>query len=62
MVEWQRDVSDPNEFLTALKVDLYPKSLHFTPKGKVVVLHAKPRPSTLPTRFTEVATLAWEPK
>src|SRR6202790_5442707 len=44
VVEWQRDVSDPNEFLTALKVDLYPEEVYtFTPKGKVVVL---PRDAT----------------
>src|ERR1700758_4369471 len=44
VVEWQRDVSDPNEFLSTLKVDLYPEEVYtFTPKGKVVVL---PREST----------------
>jgi GTP pyrophosphokinase len=44
VVEWQRDVSDPNEFLATLKIDLYPEEVYtFTPKGKVVVL---PRDST----------------
>ena len=44
MVEWQRDVCDPNEFLSTLKVDLYPEEVYtFTPKGKVLVL---PREST----------------
>src|SRR5216110_48946 len=44
VVEWQRDVSDPNEFLSTLKIDLYPEDVYtFTPKGKVVVL---PRDST----------------
>jgi GTP diphosphokinase / guanosine-3',5'-bis(diphosphate) 3'-diphosphatase len=44
VVEWQRDVSDPNEFLSTLKVDLYPDEVYtFTPKGKVVVL---PRDAT----------------
>jgi guanosine-3',5'-bis(diphosphate) 3'-pyrophosphohydrolase len=44
VVEWQRDVSDPAEFLSALKVDLYPEEVYtFTPKGKVVVL---PRDAT----------------
>src|SRR5579862_4611939 len=39
VVEWQRDVSDPNEFLSSLKVDLYPEEVYtFSPKGKVVVL------------------------
>jgi len=44
VVEWQRDVTDPSEFLSTLKVDLYPEEVYtFTPKGKVVVL---PREST----------------
>src|SRR6201981_2349311 len=44
VVEWQRDVSDPNEFLSTRKVDLYPEEVYtFTPKGKVLVL---PREST----------------
>jgi GTP diphosphokinase / guanosine-3',5'-bis(diphosphate) 3'-diphosphatase len=44
VVEWQRDVSDPTEFLSTLKIDLYPEEVYtFTPKGKVVVL---PRDAT----------------
>ena len=44
LVEWQRDVSDPDEFLSSLKIDLYPEEVYtFTPKGKVVTL---PREST----------------
>jgi len=44
VVEWQRDVSDPAEFLSTLKIDLYPEEVYtFTPKGKVMVL---PRDST----------------
>jgi GTP pyrophosphokinase len=44
VVEWQRDVSDPSEFLSTLKIDLFPEEVYtFTPKGKVVVL---PRDST----------------
>src|SRR5438067_9645254 len=44
VVEWQRDVSDPNEFLSTLKIDLYPEEVYtFTPMGKVVVL---PRDAT----------------
>src|SRR3982075_2302288 len=44
VVEWQRDVSDPTEFLSTLKIDLYPEEVYtFTPKRKVVVL---PRDST----------------
>ena len=39
VVEWQQDVKDPNEFLSTLKVDLYPEEVYcFTPMGKVVVL------------------------
>jgi GTP pyrophosphokinase len=44
VVEWQQDVSDPSEFLSTLKVDLYPEEVYtFTPKGKVVIL---PRDAT----------------
>jgi guanosine-3',5'-bis(diphosphate) 3'-pyrophosphohydrolase len=44
VVEWQREVTDPSEFLSTLKVDLYPEEVYtFTPKGKVVVL---PREAT----------------
>jgi GTP diphosphokinase / guanosine-3',5'-bis(diphosphate) 3'-diphosphatase len=44
VVEWQREVSDPNEFLSGLKMDLYPEEVYtFTPKGKVVIL---PRDAT----------------
>ena len=44
VVEWQRDVTDPNEFLSTLKIDLYPEEVYtFTPKGKVVIL---PRDAT----------------
>src|SRR5579875_1507406 len=36
LVEWQREMSDPNEFLSTLKIDLYPEEVYtFTPKGKV---------------------------
>ena len=44
LVEWQQDLSDPTEFLSTLKIDLYPEEVYaFTPKGKVVVL---PREAT----------------
>ncbi|MGH9675765.1 MAG: RelA/SpoT family protein, partial [Candidatus Acidiferrum sp.] len=44
VVEWQKEVKDPGEFLTALKIDLYPEEVYtFTPKGKVVIL---PRDAT----------------
>ena len=36
LVDWQSDVSDPRQFLTSLKVDLYPDEVYtFTPKGEV---------------------------
>src|SRR5581483_10142803 len=39
VVEWQQDVKDPNEFLSTLKIDLYPEEVYtFTPMGKVVIL------------------------
>ena len=44
LVEWQREMKDPGEFMSTLKVDLYPEEVYaFTPRGKVVVL---PRDST----------------
>jgi GTP pyrophosphokinase len=44
LVEWQREVRDPGEFMSTLKVDLYPEEVYsFTPKGKVMVL---PRDAT----------------
>ena len=39
MLEWQREMNDPNEFMSTLKMDLYPQEVYtFTPKGKVIVL------------------------
>ena len=44
LVEWQQDIRDPGEFLSTLKIDLYPEEVYtFTPKGKVVIL---PREAT----------------
>src|ERR1700733_719868 len=44
LVEWQSDMHDPGEFLSTLKVDLYPEEVYtFTPLGKVIVL---PRDAT----------------
>jgi GTP pyrophosphokinase len=44
LVEWQRDVQDSGEFMSTLKVDLYPEEAYtFTPRGKVIVL---PRDAT----------------
>jgi guanosine-3',5'-bis(diphosphate) 3'-pyrophosphohydrolase len=39
IMEWQREMSDPNEFMSTLRIDLYPEEVYtFTPKGKVIVL------------------------
>jgi guanosine-3',5'-bis(diphosphate) 3'-pyrophosphohydrolase len=45
LVEWQKEMTDPNEFLSSLKMDLYPDEVYtFTPKGKVVVVAAGATP------------------
>ena len=39
LMEWQKEMTDPNEFMSTLKIDLYPEEVYtFTPNGKVVVL------------------------
>ncbi len=44
LVEWQQDMKDPADFLSTLKIDLYPEEVYaFTPKGKVITL---PRDAT----------------
>jgi GTP pyrophosphokinase len=44
LVEWQREMQDPGDFMSTLKVDLYPEEVYtFTPKGRVIVL---PRDAT----------------
>ena len=44
LVEWQREVKDSTDFLSTLKIDLYPEEVYiFTPKGKLLVL---PRDAT----------------
>ena len=36
LVDWQSEVSDPRQFLSSLKIDLYPDEIYtFTPKGEV---------------------------
>ena len=45
LVEWQQELSDPAEFLSSVKIDLYPEEVYcFTPKGKVVVLSREATP------------------
>ena len=44
LVEWQREMHDPGEFMSTLKVDLHAEEVYaFTPRGKVIVL---PREAT----------------
>jgi len=44
LVEWQQELRDPGEFISTLKVDLYPEEVYsFTPMGKVITL---PREAT----------------
>jgi GTP diphosphokinase / guanosine-3',5'-bis(diphosphate) 3'-diphosphatase len=44
LIESQNEISDPREFLSNLKVDLYPDEVYcFTPKGEVITL---PRDAT----------------
>jgi len=44
LLEWQREVQDPHQFLSNLKIDLYPDEVYiFTPKSEVITL---PRGST----------------
>ncbi|MBW2712994.1 MAG: bifunctional (p)ppGpp synthetase/guanosine-3',5'-bis(diphosphate) 3'-pyrophosphohydrolase, partial [Deltaproteobacteria bacterium] len=39
LLEWQRELDDPHEFLDAVKVDLFPDEVYvFTPKGRVLNL------------------------
>jgi len=39
LLEWQQEVRDPQEFLSNLKIDLYPEEVYtFTPRGTVKVL------------------------
>jgi GTP pyrophosphokinase len=39
LLEWQKEVKDPHEFLNSLKLDLYPEEVYcFTPKGEVKTL------------------------
>ena len=39
LIEWAREMREPSDFLSTLKVDLYPDEVYiFTPKGKVLTL------------------------
>lgn len=44
LVEWQREMTDSADFLSTLKIDLYPEEVYvFTPRGEVISL---PREAT----------------
>ncbi|HXP71680.1 MAG TPA: RelA/SpoT family protein, partial [Candidatus Dormibacteraeota bacterium] len=44
LIEWVQEMEEPSEFLSTLRVDLYPEEVYtFSPKGRVVVL---PRSAT----------------
>ena len=39
LLEWQHEVKDPHQFLSNLKIDLYPEEVYpMTPKGEVITL------------------------
>ncbi|MEE8161246.1 MAG: bifunctional (p)ppGpp synthetase/guanosine-3',5'-bis(diphosphate) 3'-pyrophosphohydrolase [Acidobacteriota bacterium] len=39
LLEWQQEVGDPHQFLSNLKIQLYPEEVYtFTPKGEVITL------------------------
>ena len=39
LIEWVQEIQEPSEFLSTLRVDLYPEEVYtFSPKGRVVVL------------------------
>jgi len=39
LIEWVKEMQEPSEFMSTLKVDLYPEEVYaFTPKGKVLAL------------------------
>ncbi len=45
LVEWQQQISDPDEFLDAVKLDLFPNDVFvFTPKGEVMNLPVRATP------------------
>src|SRR5271154_1429273 len=44
LIEWVQEMQEPSEFLSTLRIDLYPEEVYtFSPKGRVVVL---PRAAT----------------
>ena len=53
LMEWQRDLKDPTEFIETVKIDLFQDEVFvFTPKGDVKALPKGRRRSISPTRST----------
>ena len=53
LLDWQKELADPQEFVEGLKVDLFEDEVFvFTPKGEVKSLAAGATRSTSPTRST----------
>jgi GTP pyrophosphokinase len=45
LVEWQQQISDPHEFIDAVKLDLFPDDVFvFTPRGEVINLPVRATP------------------
>ena len=45
LIEWQQEMKDPTDFLSTLKVDLYPEEVYtFTPKGEVITMPSDATP------------------
>ena len=61
LIDSQNEISDPREFLSSLKVDLYPDEVYcFTPTGEVITLPARPHPWILLTpSIRKSAITAW---
>ena len=56
LLEWNKDLSDPNEFLETVKIDLFAEDIFvFTPKGEVRQLPMARRRWILRMRFTRMS-------
>jgi len=64
LIEWVQEMQEPSEFLSTLRVDLYPEEVYtFSPKGRVVVLPAAPHPLISHTPSTPKWGInAWAPE
>ena len=53
LIEWVQEMQEPSEFLSTLRVDLYPEEVYTSrPRGASSSCRAAPRPSISHTRFT----------